>query len=111
MENVGAQSFLAQIDEFVTGSRPDGAPWAPPPVVSVPLLRGRSLKARVANRLSYWPLRVIRRSTTDYWRSQQQVILQLSQEIESLKVRLTELSREVQRLERRDATEFDRHDR
>jgi cell division protein FtsB len=67
----------------------------------VRLFLGRSFKARVANRLSYWPLRIIRRSTTDYWRSQQQVIFQLSQEIESLKFRVTELSAEVQRLERR----------
>lgn len=98
--HVGAQSFLAQIDEFVTGSRPEGAPWAPPPVISVRLFQGGSFKARVANRLAYWPLRIVRRSTTDYWRSQQQVIFQLSQEIESLKFRVTELSGEVQLLER-----------
>jgi hypothetical protein len=99
--HVGAHSFLAQIDEFVTGSRADGAPWAPPLVVGVRLFQGRSFKARVANRLAYWPLRIIGRSTTDYWRSQQQIVFQLSQEIESLKFRVTELSGEVQRLERR----------
>lgn len=99
--HIGAQSFLAQIDEFVTGTRPEGAPWAPPPVVSVPLFPGRSFKARVANRMSYWPLRIIRRSTADYWRSQQQVIFHLFQEVESLKFRLNELNAELQRLERR----------
>lgn len=99
--HAGARSFLAQIDEFVTGSRPEGAPWAPPPVVSVRLFPGVSFKARVANRLAYWPLRIVRRSTTDYWRSQQQVIFQLSQDIEGLKFKVNDLSREVQTLEQR----------
>jgi FkbM family methyltransferase len=99
--HIGAQSFLGQIDEFVTGNRPEDSQWTPPPVVSVPLFQGKTFKARVANRLSYWPLRIIRRSTTAYWRSEQQIIFQLSQEIESLKFRVTELNGEVQRLERR----------
>lgn len=100
--NIGARSFLAQIDDFVAGNAvPERSPWAPPPVVSVPLFQGRSFKARVANRLAYWPLRIVRRSTTDYWRSQQHVIFQLSQELEALKVRMDELGGEVQEHERR----------
>lgn len=93
--HAGAVEVIEEIDSFIAGGKPIGTTMPMPQIVSVPPFKGRSLKAKIANSVTKIPLRLVRKSTKDYYLYQKNINHEVKHELESLRYQVQKLRKEL----------------
>lgn len=92
MVNIAAIEFLQQLDQFSLAGSPVVDTAEVPHVIKAPIFHGNSLKVRLFNILTLLPLRIVRKSTMDYYTYQKQQNHEFRQEIALLHKRIDVLA-------------------
>jgi hypothetical protein len=100
INNALAEEMLESIDSFIAPTQFTKKTLWTPPIISIPLFKSRKLRARIMNRLTYIPLRLVRRSTTEFWGAQKQVDYKLLRDIETLRFQIKNLQHQIDELKR-----------
>lgn len=88
---IGALEILRDLDAFSLRIKDDTQHFALPQVIQIPVFQGRRLRSRVANRIVKLPLRVVRKSTSNYHNYQRDINYELQAEIERLKHQIQQI--------------------
>lgn len=98
--NASALEFLYDIDDYVRGYKHPTHLFVPH-IVHLPLFKSRKLRARLVNKVVTVPLRLVRKSTMDYWNAQKQIDFKQTIDIENLRTQLLEARQEIEALKKR----------
>lgn len=94
--HAGAEEVIEEIDSFIAGgNQSKTVTTLMPQVITIPPFKGRSLKARIANKITRIPLRLVRKSTKDYYLYQKNINHELKHELESLRYQVQKLRKEL----------------